>query len=265
MADNTTNGIDKGASSEATASVPQPSNPPVAKGPMNAAEESMEPSIATNTATSGAATAPDSETPAQNDTTATADSKELTEKIDAADKLASQPEKPADTVTSEPASTETATADATADAPPVSNGEAKEPPKPVSIEEVRDQDMPEQPQPAEMTGALPVQEPAKDAPKTDTAPAAAEPDKSEANTGEKRKPSESEASNGDVAHEEESPEDAPAEKKQKTNGAAAAAAATTNGAPKKVGRPKKEPKKDKKAPPPVGRTARKTRSQGAAD
>ncbi|KAI1800536.1 hypothetical protein F4811DRAFT_538757 [Daldinia bambusicola] len=264
MADNTTNGIDKGATSEATATVSQPSNPPVAKDPVNAGEESKEPSIATNDEAPKAApvTAPDSETPAQ-DNTATADSKELTEKIDAADKLASQPEKPekpADDVPAEPASTETATADASS-AP---NGEAKEPPKPVSVEEVRDQEMPDAAptQPAEMTGALPVKEPANDdAPKTDPAPTAAEPDKSgksEANAGEKRKPSESEASSGDVAHEE-SPEDAPAEKKQKTNGAA------TNGAPKKVGRPKKEAKKDKKAPPPVGRTARKTRSQGAAD
>ncbi|KAI1658342.1 hypothetical protein F4813DRAFT_356519 [Daldinia decipiens] len=255
MADNITNGIEKelGASSEATTSGSQPSIPPVAKSPVNAGEESMESSNAANTAAPAAATAPTSETPAQNDA-ATTDSKELAEKIDAADKLASQPEKSAETVPSE-STTEIAT-----DAPSLTNGEAKEPPKPVAIEEVRDQDMPaaDQSQSAEMTGALPVQEPANGTPKADPAPVTAEPDKSEANTGEKRKPSESEVSNGD-ATQEESPEDPPAEKKQKTNGA------HTNGTAKKVGRPKKESKKDKKAPLPVGRTARKTRSQGAAD
>ncbi|KAI0852810.1 hypothetical protein F5Y00DRAFT_258066 [Daldinia vernicosa] len=254
MADITTNGIEKGANSEAATSASQPSIPPVAKTPINAGEESMEPSIATNTAAPGAATAPDSETPAQNDV-ATTGSKELIEKMDAADTLASQPEKSAETVPAESTTTEIAT-----DTPSLTNGEAKEPPKPVTIEEVRDEDTPAaaESQPAEMTGALPVQEPANDTPKAEPAPVTAEPDKSEANTGEKRKPSESKASNGD-ATQEESPEEPPAEKKQKTNGA------NTNGTSKKVGRPKKESKKDKKAPVPVGRTARKTRSQGAAD
>ncbi|KAF3061114.1 hypothetical protein GL218_03739 [Daldinia childiae] len=256
MADSITNGIEKGTSSEVTTSGSQPSIPPVAKSPINPGEESMEPSTVANVVAPGAATAPNSETPAQNDV-ATTDSKELTEKIDAADKLASQPEKSAETVPTE--STTTTTKIAT-DPPSLTNGEAKEPPKPVTIEEVHDQDAPAaaQPQPAEMTGALPVQEPANDTPKADPVPVTAEPDKPEANTGEKRKPSESEASNDDVT-QEESPEDAPAEKKQKTNGA------NTNGTSKKVGRPKKESKKDKKAPLPVGRTARKTRSQGAAD
>ncbi|KAI2783357.1 hypothetical protein F4815DRAFT_458750 [Daldinia loculata] len=254
MADSITNGIEKGASSEATTSGSQPNIPPVVKSPINAGEESMEPSIAANTAAPGAATAPNSDTPAQNDA-ATTDSKESAEKIDAADKLASQPEKSAETVPSESTTTEIATG-----TPSLTNGEAKEPLNPVTIEEVRDQDTPAAApsQPAEMTGALPIQEPANDTPKADPAPVTAEPDKSEANTGEKRKPSESKVSNGD-ATQEESPGDAPAEKKQKTNGA------NTNGTSKKVGRPKKESKKDKKAPLPVGRTARKTRSQGAPD
>ncbi|KAI0111713.1 hypothetical protein F4814DRAFT_363994 [Daldinia grandis] len=260
MTDITTNGIEKelGASSEATTSASQPNIPPVAKSPINAGEESTEPSVAATIAAPGATTAPNSETPAQTDA-ATTDSKELAEKIDAADELASQPEKPAETVTVESTTAETAT-----NAPSLPNGEAKEPPKPVTVEEVRDQDTPTaaQSQPAEMTGALPVKEPANDTPKADPTPVTAESDKSEANTGEKRKPSESEVSNGD-ATQEESLEDAPVEKKQKTNGA------TTNGTSKKVGRPKKDIKKDlktdKKTPLPVGRTARKTRSQGAAD
>ncbi|KAI1379641.1 hypothetical protein F4677DRAFT_338216 [Hypoxylon crocopeplum] len=251
MADNNTNGIEKGATGEATVPESQPSPLPVAKGPMNAGEESMEPSIATDTAGTGAATAPSSDDAAQNDTTTTTSKGELTEKLDAADKLAAQPEKPADPAPAQSASTET---DST-DAPSLPNGDTKAPPKPVTVEEVRDQDMPAvaPSQPVEMTGALPVKE-ADDAPKADPAQATAEPEKAEPNTGDKRKPSDAEASNGDAA-DKESLQDAPADKKQKTNGA------ITNGVPRKVGRPKK----DKKAAPTAGRTARKTRSQGAAD
>ncbi|KAI0841176.1 hypothetical protein F5Y06DRAFT_214863 [Hypoxylon sp. FL0890] len=258
MADSNTNGIEKGpaASGDAPAPAPelQPSDPPAAKGPMNAAEESIEPAIATKTATDSAATAPSSDAAAQNDAPATNSKEELTEKIDAAEKLAEQPEEPADSAPAPAPNTTRETA--IADAPSLTNGEAKEPPKPVSVEEVRDQDLPPvaPSQPVEMTGALPVQEPAKDAPKAAPTPLTPEPEKTEAVTGEKRKPSDAEAPNGDVPVEKPS-EDAPAEKKQKTNGA------TTNGAPKKAGRPKK----NKKAPPAVGRTARKTRSQGAAD
>ncbi|KAI1417040.1 hypothetical protein F5Y13DRAFT_153592 [Hypoxylon sp. FL1857] len=252
MADNNTNGIDQGASGDATAPELQPNDPPAAKGPLNAGEDSMESSIATKTTTESAATAPSSEAAAQNDAPATDSKEELTEKIDAAEKLAEQPEKPADSAPAQPTAAETTTADA----PSLTNGEAKEPPKPVSVEEIRDQDLPAvaPSQPVEMTGALPVKEPVKDAPKAAATPLTPEPEKTEASIGEKRKPSEVEASNGDSPVEKPS-EDSPAEKKQKTNGA------TTNGAPRKAGRPKK----DKKAPPAVGRTARKTRSQGAAD
>ncbi|OTA56534.1 hypothetical protein K449DRAFT_387571 [Hypoxylon sp. EC38] len=257
MADNNTNSIEKGASGDAPA---QPSDPPAVEGPVSAAEESVEPSIATKTADDSAATAASSEAAAQNDAPATETKEELTEKIDAAEKLAEQPEqpekpeKPADSAPAQSTTTETTTADA----PSVPNGETKEPPKPVAVEDARDQDLPAVPpsQPVEMTGALPVKEPAKDAPKTAPTPLTPEPEpeKTEASAGEKRKPNEIEASNGDAPTEKPT-EDAPAEKKQKTNGA------STNGTPRKAGRPRK----DKKAPPSVGRTARKTRSQGAAD
>ncbi|KAI0152115.1 hypothetical protein F4776DRAFT_13422 [Hypoxylon sp. NC0597] len=257
MADNNTNGIEKGASGDAPAPELQPSNPPAVTGPANAGEESVEPSIATKTAVDGAATADRSEAGAQNDAPATESKEELTETIDTAEKLAEQPEQPEKPADSAPAQS-TTTEITAADAPSVTNGETKEPPKPVTVEEVRDQDLPAVPpsQPVEMTGALPVKEPAKDAPKTAPTPLTPEPEpeKTEISTGEKRKPSETEASNGDLPAEKPS-EDAPAEKKQKTNGA------TTNGTPRKAGRPRK----DKKAPPSVGRTARKTRSQGAAD
>ncbi|OTA98228.1 hypothetical protein M426DRAFT_326159 [Hypoxylon sp. CI-4A] len=255
MADSNTNGIEKVANGEAAAPESQPSVSPAAKGPLNAVEDSIEPSIATKTATDNAPANTNSESAAQDDTT-NADTKEVAEKINEAEKLASQPEKPADS-----ASTETTSAETKAvDAPALSNGDAKDPPKPVSVEEVRDQDMPTATpsQPAEMAGALPVKEPAIDAPKADVAPSATESENTEPSTGDKRKPSDAEVSNADTA--EEPSEDAPAEKKQKTNGA------TANGAPKKAGRPKKSKKAAAPAPRPLaGRTARKTRSQGAAD
>ena len=69
-------------------------------------------------------------------------------------------------------------------------------------------------------------------------------------TGEKRKADDDVGTNGDSSN-------------KKSNIEPAAEPPTTNGgtAPRKPGRPKKE----KKAPAPVGKTARRTRSQGAAD
>ncbi|KAI1764228.1 hypothetical protein GGR53DRAFT_327220 [Hypoxylon sp. FL1150] len=258
MADIIVNGIEKGASSEATVPEPQPSLPPVAKGPLNVGEESMVPSIATNATTANTETAASAEPATQNDSVINS-KEELTEKLEEADKLASQPEKPADTVSEQPTVTQTATEAATTDGPSLPNGEIKEPPKPVTIEEIRDQDMPAAPappaQPSEMTGALPVGNPSDDAAKAEPVKATTETDKAEiASTGDKRKASDAEVANGDAAAKE----DAPVEKKQKTNGA------TNNSAPKKVGRPRKE-KNAVKPKPAVGRAARKTRSQGAAD
>ncbi|KAI1776610.1 hypothetical protein F4818DRAFT_354419 [Hypoxylon cercidicola] len=255
MADDNVNGIEKGAVGEATVPESQPSLPPVTKGPMNTGEESVEPSIATNTATADTKTAASSEPAAQTDPATIGAKEELTEKLEVADKLASQPEKPADNVPKQPDATETATTNG----PSLPNGESKKPPKPVTIEEIRDQDMPAAPpaQPTEMTGALPVNNPSDDAAKAEPVQATTEIDKTEATIGDKRKASDAEASNGDTVTQEPL-EEAPAEKKQKTNGA------TTNGAPRKVGRPRKE-KKEKKTQPAVGRAARKTRSQGAAD
>ncbi|KAI1386770.1 uncharacterized protein F4822DRAFT_325906 [Hypoxylon trugodes] len=258
MADINPNGNEKAVDGAATVPESQPSVPPVVKVPANEGEKSIEPSITTDTAKASAADEPKSEPAAQND--ATTDSKEEpTKKIDEADKLASQPEKPADSAPTEPATTDAATTDA----PVVANGDSKDPPKPVSVEEVHDQDMPDAApsKPTEASGALPVQEPKDDAPKADAAPITTDSAKTEPSTGDKRKGEpEAKVSNGNTTVEEHS--EAPAEKKQKTNGAA------TNGAPKKAGRPKKD-KSEKKAPaaaaPPVGRTARKTRSQGAAD
>ncbi|KAI0889317.1 uncharacterized protein GGS22DRAFT_69790 [Annulohypoxylon maeteangense] len=270
MAENNSSGIEKGANGDATVPESQPSIPPAAKGPVDAGEDSTKPSITTETAkqpttettTDTAAIAPSSEPEAQKDVTGTAtlSKEELTAKLDEAQTLASQPEKPVDSTTAQ-----TTTDTAAAEAPSLTNGEAKEPPKPVTVEEIHDQDMPDAapPQPTEMTGALPVDEPAKDAPKVDdepkidAVPAPSETGKSEVSTGDKRKLSEASIDDGDDAAEKPA-EDAPVEKKKKTNGT------TTNGPPKKVGRPRKD-SKEKKAVPSTGRTARKTRSQGAAE
>lgn len=182
------------------------------------------------------------------------------------------------------------------------NGETKEPPKPVSIEEVPDRELPKAHPPsppaeakleeakldgtaekvddaatgdAVMTGALQPQPeaeaakgtgkpegPVADAP---TGPVADAPEtaNTEPQAGDKRKADDAVVSNGD-ASAEVAPETqaVAAEKKLKTDGASPPAA--TNGSPKKPGRPKKSDKPPAAAAP-VGRTARKTRSQGAAE
>ncbi|KAI0011557.1 hypothetical protein F4779DRAFT_188290 [Xylariaceae sp. FL0662B] len=256
MADNAADGIEKApdAPVEATS---QPSEPPVAKAPVKDAEDSVAPSITAETAT--AATAPSADPKpapapaAQNDT---AGGENQTEKPDEADKLASQTEKPASparTPVSQPATTDVTQTGA----PSVQNGDNKGSPKPVTVEEVRDQDRPTPPS-LEMTGALqpdkPVTGSPKGSPKVEATPATSEAVKPEATTAAKRKASDAEAINGDASLKESAEEVQP-EKKQKTNGA------TANGGPKKAGRPRK----NKSAPPPVGKTARKTRSQGAAE
>ncbi|XDG09190.1 hypothetical protein ABKA04_008805 [Annulohypoxylon sp. FPYF3050] len=289
MAENNTNGIEKGlralsapvrldrdiavaqcanvlgpgANGDATVAESQPTIPPVAKGPADTGEGSAKPSIATKTATDtttdATAVAPSSEPAPQNDATGTAtlSKEEVTEKINEAEKLAEQPGKPADPA---PAQTTAAAGTATAEAPSLTNGEAKEPPKSVTVEEIRDQEMPDTApsQPAEMTGALPVNDSAKDAPKVDAAPVTDETQKSDVSTGDKRKLSDASNKGADAVADKPT-EDEPVEKKQKTNGT------TNNGPPKKVGRPKKDKTEKKVAAPSVGRTARKTRSQGAAD
>ncbi|KAI1086584.1 hypothetical protein F5B19DRAFT_130160 [Rostrohypoxylon terebratum] len=263
MAENSAHGMEKGENGDATVAESQPTIPPVAKGPVNTGEDSAKPSTATETATDAttdaAAVAPSSEPAAQNDATGTAtlSKEEVTEKINEAEKLAEQPEKPAD---SAPAQTTTTMDTATAEGPSLTNGEAKEPPKPATVEEIRDQEMPAAApsQPAEMTGALPAEESAKDAPKIDAVPGTDETQKSDVSIGDKRKLSD--ASNEGAGDATDKPiEDEPVEKKQKTNGT------TNNGPPKKVGRPKKDKTEKKVAASSVGRTARKTRSQGAAD
>ncbi|KAI1073947.1 hypothetical protein F5B20DRAFT_475076 [Whalleya microplaca] len=249
MADNTADGIKKapGATVETTS---QPSDPPVTKASTDHAKDPAAPSIATETATTAATTASGSESaPApvgQNDAASTKEN--LTEKRDAADKLASQPEKP---TTSQPATT-----DATqSGAPPTPNGDDKDAPKPATVGDVHNGELPTPApsQPLEMTGALQPDKAADESSKVDAATAIPKTEKLEASTGVKRKSPIAEAVNGNASANKSL--EAQPEKKQKTNGS------STNGGPKKAGRPRK----DKSAPPPVGKTARKTRSQGTAD
>ncbi|RYP16300.1 hypothetical protein DL765_005206 [Monosporascus sp. GIB2] len=180
---------------------------------------------------------------------------DLSSKVDAADTLAQQPEKQTDQVPT-PVSQEPVAESAETPATAL-EAQSKLPPKPVSVEEVKDEEMPTV---NPTTTCAPQTDGAVKATSNATsepAPEKTEPGKSEPDTGDKRKAGEADSTpveskpthDGAVADE-------PAEKMQKTNGAA------TNGITrKKPGRPKKE----KKAPAPVGRTLRKTRSQGAAE
>ncbi|KAI1243959.1 hypothetical protein MGN70_013827 [Eutypa lata] len=186
---------------------------------------------------------------------------DLSSKVDAADTLAEQPEKQTDqipTPVSQPPATEPITSEAGAGAG-APGAEPKLLPKPVSVEEVSDKGTPiaNPPATAATIAIQPDSAAETTAPKTTSV---AEPEKSEPETGDKRKVDKvsngsADTPNGIAGHDDH--DDEPAGKKQKSNGA------STNGtAPnKKPGRPKKE----KKAPAPVGRTVRKTRSQGAAD
>ncbi|RYP65085.1 hypothetical protein DL769_006449 [Monosporascus sp. CRB-8-3] len=180
---------------------------------------------------------------------------DLSSKVDAADTLAQQPEKQTDQVptpvSQEPVAESTETAATAPDA------QSKLSPKPVSMEEVKDEEMPTV-NPA-TTGAPQTDGAAKAASNatSEPAPEKTESEKSVPDTGDKRKADEADSTPVETKPtQDETVADEPAEKKQKTNGAA------TNGTTrKKPGRPRKE----KNAPAPVGKTLRKTRSQGAAE
>ncbi|KAL7955229.1 hypothetical protein V8C34DRAFT_292287 [Trichoderma compactum] len=90
-----------------------------------------------------------------------------------------------------------------------------------------------------------------------TSAADAKSETSETATGEKRK-ADATAADQPAAEKEESEDSEPADKKAKIGNGNGKA---TNGGPRKPGRPKK----DKKAAPVVGKTLRKTRSQGPVE
>lgn len=188
------------------------------------------------------------------------------QKVVEAEKPAAEPEKPSESAPApdaQPVSTEASVAPAAAAPTETEN----KPPKPVSVEEVRDAEMPPaKPLEAEESAKAedstvkpavpaPEEEEDKDVEMADAVPAATETEKPEPQAGDKRKAEEEVGDvNGAVA--EEAPEaDPPALKKQKSKGSA------SNGTEKKPGRPKKE----KKVVAPIGKTARRTRSQAALD
>ncbi|CAJ2513202.1 Uu.00g013210.m01.CDS01 [Anthostomella pinea] len=278
MADNTINGAAP-ASNVANAPVSDSSLPPVAKAPASTVDASMMPSVPPDAGASTEPIAPGAQPPAQAEAPATdAPKDDLAKKMDAADTLALQPEQPTEPVltpTSLPPPVEAT--EAVAPAPPTTG--ADELPKPVSVEEVRDQDLPDAkpPPPAEMAGALQNEAPEKpekptedaamaesaptvttgpektEVPEVDSAAVAKEPEEADAKTGDKRKAKGAKPSKGNDTVDE-AKDTAPVEKKQKTNGAPA------DGGALKPGRPKKDKSAPKPAPP-MGRTARKTRSQ----
>lgn len=196
-----------------------------------------------------------------------------------ADQLAAQPEKPSDNLSSAPINAEPSAAAAT----PANEELSKEPPKPVSLEEVSDPEGPAtklkaaedvvKPDAAKAPEAAPVPEEKKDAEMTEeqptvttgpsapeAVPAVSEPVAEEPKTGQKRKAEEPAAAAPAVNGNKTAEQQASPEKKQKVSPIKKVAEKVTNTV-KKVGRPKKE----KKEPAPVGKTARKTRSQGKAD
>ncbi|KAI1351216.1 hypothetical protein F5Y01DRAFT_283737 [Xylaria sp. FL0043] len=223
--------------------------PPITKEPSATATASMMPSVpvqatskedAPAAASSDAATKPEESAPAAE---AQKDSTKEASKSDAADLQAEKPSDPVPAPGPQSAATETVTSGSVS----AGQGDVVQPPKPVSVEEIRDEELPD---------AKPLEplKPAEEASKTDSPPAengdiaAGNKRKTDA-TEDAAKPDTNSVENGANGDAE------PPEKKLKTNGTA------TNGAPRKPGRPRK----DKTAVAPVGRTARKTRSQGAAD
>ncbi|KAI3332280.1 hypothetical protein HD806DRAFT_530036 [Xylariaceae sp. AK1471] len=258
MADNIADSIAKAPVANTDDKAPETADslPPITKEPAATADASMVPSIPAGSTTIDAPAAPSSDAAAKPEVPAAGTVQgDLTKKISEADDLALQPEKPSDSVITETVAS---------GAPALPNGEAVKPPKPVSVEEIRDEDLPS-------AKPLESEKPAEDAPQADapapvamtgveTAELSAGSSTSTKNgdgaTGDKRKAEVTEdvaKANGGSTRDDGG---GPPEKKQKTNGSA------TNSAGRKPGRPRKEKQKATVA---VGRTARKTRSQGAPD
>ena len=179
--------------------------------------------------------------------------------------------------------------DALEDTNAISDGVSNEVPKPVSVQEVPDQELAasipsgagsatqpaneqETVSPLAKKADLPNAEPTsgtvpkekEDAQFTGPAQALAETAKVEPQTGDKRKadsPAEHEETNGAASSANVDEKAASPAKKQKTEDIENDATNGDDTVVNKRGRPKKE----KKPPAPVGRTARKTRSQAAAE
>ncbi|KAI1128274.1 hypothetical protein F5Y10DRAFT_240955 [Nemania abortiva] len=268
MADNAPETIAKASVGTAEVKAPDTADnlPPITKEPADTAEAAMAPLVPAEPATTESA-ASSSDTATKPEAPAAAEAQEnVANKLSESGAPALEKENPYDAAPDaepQPATTETVASGVEPSAPVDSSDKAAEPPKPVSLEEIRDEDLP--------TGkASDAKEQADEVRNADaTAPVAT----TSVETTETPAVETASAKNGDgpannkrkadVADDAAKPNAGhdkdehvePPEKKHKTNGA------TTNGAARKPGRPRK----DKTAAVPVGKTARKTRSQGAAE
>ncbi|KAJ2987132.1 hypothetical protein NUW58_g4671 [Xylaria curta] len=249
--------------------------PPISKEPAATADASMVPSVPVDSTTADAPAAPSSDTASKPEAPVEAEAKEDSgNKPSESDISAAQPEKTSDSdpaPETQPITTETAVSGVESSAPAGPNDEAVEPPKPASVEEIRDEDLPNE-KPSD------TKKPTEEAPKVDAidndatgpvtttggeATEASPVDSTSAENGNvvagnKRKVGAVEDAVESGADTTKNKATEPPEKKLKANGTNGA---TTNGAARKPGRPKKE----KRLAAPVGKTARKTRSQGTAD
>ncbi|KAI0508523.1 hypothetical protein F5B22DRAFT_390301 [Xylaria bambusicola] len=224
--------------------------PPITKETAATADASMVPSAPTESAATDAPAASSSDATAKPEVSASAAggqeaSNKESNKSDAAAVSSEKTSDAVPTPVAQSTTTETVSSGADSNAPAAADG-AAEPPKPVSVEEIRDEELPD---------AKPVESerPSEEASKMETSPA----ESGDSVVASKRKVDESNDETKPEAKSAENDETEPPEKKPKTNGTA------TNGTVRKPGRPKKD--KTVAAVKPVGRTARKTRSQGAAD
>ncbi|KAI1752525.1 hypothetical protein F4782DRAFT_120700 [Xylaria castorea] len=271
MSDNNVESIIKApvANDEVKAPDTTDSLPPITKEPAATAEASMVPSVLAESTTTHAPVAPSSDTAANPEVPVAAEAqKDSSNNSSEPDASAAPSEKPSDPIPApapgpESTTTKAATSGVESSAPAGPKDEAVKPPKPVSVEETRDEDLPD----AKLVDSI---KPAEESPKTDargpvatigvdstevSAVSSASTENGDVATSKKRKadavedvvePEANSIKNGDTK---------PLEKKPKTNGAGA------NGTARKPGRPRK----NKKAVATVGKTARKTRSQGIAD
>ncbi|GAW10959.1 hypothetical protein ANO14919_002970 [Xylariales sp. No.14919] len=251
MAENTVETIAKEPVANAEEKAPDTTDslPPITKEPAATVEASMVPSVPAQSTTIDIPVAPSSDAAPKAEVAVPAAEAEedSTKRSSEPETAAIEPEKssdPAPASEPQPATTETAASGAESSAP-AGLDEAGEPPKPVSLEEVRDEDLADK-KPSELK---------KSAGKVVKTDASAPAENNDAATSNKRKAEATGNSAKPESSSAEAEETEPPEKKPKTNGTA------TNGAPRKPGRPRK----DKNSTAPVGKTARKTRSQGAAD
>ncbi|KAI0967651.1 hypothetical protein F4678DRAFT_239261 [Xylaria arbuscula] len=224
--------------------------PPITKEATATAAATLVPSVPDQSAASDAPAASNSDATTKSEVPAPAAEaqKNSTNESSKPDAEASQPEKPSDpapALVSQPATAETVASDVGSGAP-AGPEEVVEPPKPVSLEEVQDEELPDA-KPSDL------QQPADGASKQTDASSPAE--NGDGAAGSKRKPDDVKDPDKTESDSAENGDTEPPEKKPKINGT------TTNGTGRKPGRPRK----DKTAAVPVGRTARKTRSQGAAE